>query len=419
MDHYEFPHITDIAQCLKAIEGRPEFVVAERDRHTIINYMMMGSDTFPPVNRYATKLIVGAQPYVYETDMDAAIRRECRGIVFGTDGRVIARRLHKFFNAGEHPEVKVDELDFSKDHVVLEKLDGSMITPIPIGDHIRWGTKMGLTSVGFQAEEFVATRPEYLKFAEHCVHWGITPIFEWCSRKQRIVIDYPKDTLVLLAVRNNVTGEYLAHDHMKTLGKFWKIPVVHGLNGSVEDASEFVDSVMNSEHAALMEGYVVRFGDGHMVKVKTADYVRIHRAKDSILQEKRVIEMIVNEKCDDVLPHLLEHDKEALTKFRDSFWAGIIEIGNECHWLYSKWYKSTGGDKKTFAIESDFNPTYKSVCFSIWGKDPDLSVNNIYGELATRVKKNLGSGTRVDGARWMWGGAKWADYIGAEDGEPL
>jgi hypothetical protein len=70
-------------------------------------------------------------------------------------------------------------------------------------------SKMGITDVALQAEEFVGANPKYLDFASWCISNQLTPLFEWCSRKQKIVIDYPEDKLVLLAVRNNITGEYL------------------------------------------------------------------------------------------------------------------------------------------------------------------------------------------------------------------
>jgi len=67
---------------------------------------------------------------------------------------------------------------------------------------------MGITEVSMQAEEFVAKNAKYLDFAKWCIEQEITPIFEWCSLKQRIVIAYPEDKLILLAVRCNFTGEY-------------------------------------------------------------------------------------------------------------------------------------------------------------------------------------------------------------------
>ena len=201
---YQFPNIQHLDEVRPAIEGRDEFIIAERDWGYVVNYMVSMSDTFPPVDE---------SPEL-ERDLIAernAIRRECRGLLFHKDGSIMARRLHKFFNVNERDETQFHSIDFSQPHVILEKLDGSMITPVVTDAGIRWGTKMGITEVSMQAEEFVAKHPEYQELAQWCIDNRKTPIFEWTSRKQRIVIDYEEDNLVLIAVRDNVTGEYLPY----------------------------------------------------------------------------------------------------------------------------------------------------------------------------------------------------------------
>ena len=47
--NYEFPIINKISDVLPAIEGRDEFVVAEKEGYTVINYNVMMADTFPDV----------------------------------------------------------------------------------------------------------------------------------------------------------------------------------------------------------------------------------------------------------------------------------------------------------------------------------------------------------------------------------
>jgi RNA ligase len=420
---YQFPHITDIGQVLKAIKGKPEFVVKEADRHTIINYVMADSNTFPPVMIDDwTKLCRKPSDWKPSYDVDAAILRECRGIVFGPDGRVVARRLHKFFNVGEKQETFIENIDFAKPHVIMDKLDGSMITPIPIPRHglenhrhgmytIRWGSKMGITHVGMQVEEFVVSHQNYNKFAEACIYGDMTPIFEWCSRKQRIVIDYPQDKLVLIAVRQNVSGQYLPYDIMWKFAGEYKIPVCGTLpDESIVDGEEFVAGVREKED---IEGYVVQFDNGHMCKIKGEWYCRIHRAKESILHEKRVIEMIINEKTDDVFPFLLEHDKKALQSFVDDFTPSLRETIDYIWEVYQARYEIHGNDKKAFALASENMPhTMRSTIFAVWGKnDKETVVDHVKGF----IRKNLGSGTKVNGIRWLWGDYKWADYIQAED----
>jgi RNA ligase len=192
--NYQFPEIRAIEDVLPHIEGRSEFIVAEREFGTVINYMVSYVGTFDMEG---------------PDDLGGAIRRECRGLKFSPDGIIAARPFHKFFNIGEREETQPHLLDFTREHTIMTKLDGSMIHPMKVGNSIRWMSKMGITDVALQTEEFVSLNTKYQNFAEWCIENTLTPIFEWCSQKQKIVIDYPEDSLTLLAVRHNITGEYL------------------------------------------------------------------------------------------------------------------------------------------------------------------------------------------------------------------
>lgn len=192
--HYKFPVINTIDDVLPHIKGRDEFIVAEREFGTVVNYMVSMPDTFDMAG---------------PDDLGGAIRRECRGLKFYPNGEIAARVFHKWFNVGEKEETLPHHIDMTKPHTIEEKLDGSMLHPMMVNDEIRWMTKMGITEVSAQAEEYAIKNPKYQNFAYWCIKEGLTPLFEWCSLKQRIVISYPEDKLVLLAVRNNITGEYL------------------------------------------------------------------------------------------------------------------------------------------------------------------------------------------------------------------
>ena len=168
--HYEFPKDLTLDEVREIVRDNPNFYIGERDGYIVVNYLVAGKDTHPPV-----------------VDRKTAIMRELRGLIFDQDGRVASRRLHKFFNLGEREDVAL--IDVSKPHVVLEKLDGSMITPFMVDGVLRWGTKMGLTEVADQVEKFIefdAVRASnYKRFALTMIEQDCTPIFEWCSRKQR------------------------------------------------------------------------------------------------------------------------------------------------------------------------------------------------------------------------------------------
>ena len=79
------------------------------------------------------------------------------------DGNILSRRFHKFFNVGEREETLIDKIDLNQPHTILEKLDGSMVTPIinPDTGELFWGTKMGRTDISEDVAEFVEDKPEY------------------------------------------------------------------------------------------------------------------------------------------------------------------------------------------------------------------------------------------------------------------
>jgi len=207
---YEFPHLTHLDEVRVAIAGAPEFVVAERDWGFVVNYLVSGSDTFPPVHTTG-----GTAKMRAEATRNKAIRRECRGLIFCPKTQRITRRpLHKFWNVNERDETRLDVLNFDIPHKVYTKLDGSMLVPFETeygSGNVRWGTKMGAnTEVALAAESFVARNPNYQHFAEWCISQDISPIFEFTTPgPHKIVVDYDKPMLTLLASRHMITGEYL------------------------------------------------------------------------------------------------------------------------------------------------------------------------------------------------------------------
>lgn len=296
---YSFPIITHIDLVREAIKARggDEFIEKTDSDYHVFNYRMSSTDTFPPVD-----------------DEHAAILRECRGITFYPDGRIASRKFHKFFNLNERSETVFSEIDWSQPHVILEKLDGSMITPFLRSDgEVEMHTKMGKTDVADFVVPFIKKNEHYVDMCSHLITQGVTPIFEFCSRMNRIVIDHPVDRLVLLAVRDNVSGQYWRYPDLQVLGEDWGIDVVRQFEGTVENMETFIDEAKNEKD---MEGYVIRFNDGHMLKIKADVYVTLHKAVAKIQQEKDVWNLILEDKIDDLIPLLPEERRDALIEFQ-------------------------------------------------------------------------------------------------------
>lgn len=381
---YDFPQIETIEDVLDNIDGYDEIRVMDKGDYTVINYAVAFEDTF----KWDSE-----DPYA------SSIRRECRGLIFNKEGKLISRPYHKFFNAGEKEETQLNKINLYEPHVVLEKLDGSMIHPITTADGFRLATRAGVTDIAQQAEEFIADKPEYTKFIHSSIACKLTPIFEWCSRKNRIVIDYPEDQLILTAVRDNLTGTYLSYPIIVETGKNYSIPVVKAVDGlAIQNINLFVQQVREWEDS---EGIVLRFDTGHMVKVKAEDYVLRHKTKDSISQEKNVIQVILDDSVDDMIPLLTTQDAERLKEFQHAFWNSVEDVCTEIFDLYKQIDK--GQDQKEFATMAVASvlPQYQSFMYRL------RKGNKVKDLVVEQISKSLGSQSKIDNIRWLFGDIRW------------
>ena len=330
---YKFPTITHIDDVLPALEGRDEFVIANReeDEYQVVNYNVNFHDTFD------IDVSDGYKTQHGEYVSKGVMRRECRGIIFDKDGYLISRPVHKFFNVSERSETDLARLDLSNYHTIMEKVDGSMIRPvvayltndnpgrwiamdrhgwkseITYLQHARMATKMGFTDIADMADQAVSydLRKWMVKIL---INHEATPIFEFTSPENRIVVQYDEPKLTLLAVRNLKTGNYWPRlQIISTEPPCDLVPVYGQVEGN---ANEYMTRQKEREGR---EGDVIQFNDGHMVKIKNDWYLRIHRVKDQISNDRRLLDLIVNNGVDDVLPNLDQVDRDRIVAYETAF----------------------------------------------------------------------------------------------------
>lgn len=94
------------------------------------------------------------------------------------------------------------------------------------------------------------------------------------------------------------------------------IPVVAKMP-PVDDLPAFVDQTRSKRG---IEGYILVFNDGHRVKLKTEEYVRIHKTKDALRYDFYIAEHILNEELDDVKPFLDDLDTKRVNEYERKFW---------------------------------------------------------------------------------------------------
>jgi len=340
-----------------------------------------------------------------QRDYNAALRRECRGIIFDSaTGDIIRRPFHKFFNVNEREETQDRVVDLSRPHAILEKLDGSMIAPFVVDGQMIWGTKMGATDVAKPVEEYVKNNPNYRQFAEYVIERGYTPIFEWCSRKQRIVLYYKEDQLILTAIRHNNRGEYLDRAGMINTADLFFIPFVRSF-APRSNMKAFLEYVRDLED---LEGFVVRFYDGHMLKLKCHWYLQIHRVKEAILQDRNIVELILEDKLDDVKAHLPDEDRFELGRFEHLF---NIEVYGQAQLISNmlEHIREENVDRKTFALEigPNFDQYTRATIFKCWDETDD---HKIVDAVKNVIRNNLTKTIKYEAIRDAWfPGVKYND----------
>jgi len=240
---------------------------------------------------------------------------------------------------------------------------------------------------------------DYVDLIRGLIEGGMTPIFEWCSRKNRIVVDYLEDQLILTAIRDTVTGLYIHYAEMVEIAEHAGIPVVKAVDGlAIQDINLFVKQVREWDDG---EGIVLRFDSGHMAKIKADDYVLRHKSKDAINQEKNVLQTILDDTVDDLVPLLTPEDAHRVQAFQNAFWMSLEDVGTDIHDLYKQIDK--GQDQKEYAtiVVPSVLPQYQPFMFRLRKGIPVRYL------LIEQISKSLGSQTKIDQIRWMFGDLKW------------
>jgi RNA ligase len=379
--NYEFPIINNINDVLPHITGRPEFIVAEREGYTVINYVVSMPDTFDMID---------------QNDLGGAIRRECRGIIFDKEGKLISRSYHKFFNISEREETQIKNLDFKADHILMEKMDGSMIRPLWINSLLggmRLATKMGVTDIAMDAEQWLVLQSDAnakQKWISDQVNSNKTPIFEWVSPNNRIVIHYEHADLVLTAIRDNKTGVYL--DINSANAPFTIVPQYGSLTMPIEQYIE------QARQMTGREGDIIRWANGHMGKLKNDTYVRIHKTKDRIRSNRNIVDLMLNNELDDLMPHLDAGDTKRVRDFELSFWKAIVEKEKSLSTMINNIIELSQGNRKTIALQFIPSMNDKADSAFIFGVLDNKSVRDM---IMVKLNKSMNADARFD-EFWQW-----------------
>ena len=300
-----------------------------------------------------------AELYIYNYSKSAQydgvwnpVTEVCRGLILDGDGNVVSRPFRKFFNYGER-DVTLPNEPFT----VTDKMDGSLGVSYKID-----GVPFISTRGSFESPQaLVACQILKNKYPNVILKNGITYLFEIIYPQNRIVINYGDMTdLVLLAMIDNATGLDLPLDY--DLG----FDVVKHFDG-IKDIAE-----LQATEEDNREGYVVKFESGYRIKVKFAEYMRLHRLLTCITERSIWMELREGRSLEPMLELV-----------PDEFYKWVKAIVAELHVNYkkiedmskiaAKKAEELYGNRKEMAgfIISETKETKNSnICFNILdGKD--------------------------------------------------
>ena len=195
---------------------------------------------------------------------------------------------------------------------------------------------------------------------------------------------------------------------LQSIAAQFDIPLVNVYcSSSKNDMKHFFEEVKNLKD---QEGYVIRFDNGHMLKVKGDWYIDIHHAIDNLRFEKNIIKIILTNNVDDVKSKLPKDLAEKLDNFAKMMFENIMESANRFHTIALEHYTKFGGDKKRFAIEfAEKQDSLDRVIF--YAISRNLTKEYVYDYLVKHILDNISTSTKVDRVRILFGNLKWDEII--------
>lgn len=247
----------------------------------------------------------------------------CRGLIVADDGTVIARPFPKFFSIEQRGSEPLPCEPFQ----AYEKMDGSLGILYFINGEPRIATRGSFISDQAKwATAHLQTKYKGVRFNP-----DYTYLFEIIYPDNRIVVNYGDFAdLVLLAVIRKSDG---ADMPLEDLG----FPVVKLYDG-IKDFAEL--SLLEESNK---EGFVIRFESGLRVKVKFAEYKRLHRLLTA-LSPRGIWEAMQTEAgLQPILDRVPDEFYQWVRDTRDDLWAKFLAIEHQC----KRDFKVLGSRKET------------------------------------------------------------------------
>ena len=191
----------------------------------------------------------------------------CRGLIFDTNGQLLARPYKKFFKLNETPETVVDELSEEETFTVVDSYSDHLTTAFLYDDG------SGSEIVFATKDSFTSSRPAYellykmlFKYPSNKIDWHLTLsartfLFEVVHPEYEENIDYHKEEALILV---GIT----AHDPFDEwgVGDVQNRSIRLGVDSLRTYNDYSLDQLINQK-ASSNKDFIVKFEDGLRVEI--------------------------------------------------------------------------------------------------------------------------------------------------------
>ncbi|MGB0385315.1 MAG: RNA ligase [Ardenticatenaceae bacterium] len=260
--------------------------------------------------------------------------RVSRGLILNAlTGEVVARSFDKFFNWAEGARTTEAPLVMA-----IEKMDGSL--GILYRDN---GYKIATRGSFESTQAQWATRFLNATYQLDGLPDEWTLLFEIIFPDNRIVVDYgAREDLVLLAIRNRHTGDYLPHKTVRAVGEQYgfSLPKVYHFQ-TVEEMTAQQPLIDSNQ-----EGWIALFADGQIFKFKGLAYLKLHKLVTGLTFNK-VLSAMQNNSIQQILDVVPDEFLDETYQWIDEIQHTIKEVTQQITTTFQAAPKAT---RKEFAI---------------------------------------------------------------------
>jgi RNA ligase len=287
----------------------------------------------------------------------------CRGMIIDAEGNILARPFVKFKN---YEEYDPSEIDMSKEFEIFEKMDGSLIILFYYAQRMEWIVASRGSFISEQAIEGkkMLNKIAYNNTLYNILNTSCTYLFEIIFPENRIVVDYGnRRELVLLGKINTADGfEYSHKSLVKNYEEYFTIVKKY----DIKNIKNFKELQKLEEENR--EGFVVRFADGFRVKVKFAEYCRLHIILTNVSNLTIWEHLMNNYDFDVLLDRVPDEFFDWLKKTAKTIQNDFNEIERQALKEFLRIYHVNGIiERRLFAAEA-LKTKYPSILFRLYDK---------------------------------------------------